>query len=262
MARSVEIAAPILVLSIVSHTGVPIMTLNGKSREEKPEYPSNTSAATGTIVLVNGPSSVGKSTLCRHLQQQLDGGYSYLSIDMFLACMAPRYYGACWNPSGPIRALYHALRAIRMIPHKYQSLLEPPPHDKREVWARMVIGFYHTAVVLAGKGNNLLVDTVITDRPTYELCADILWPLRAFFVGLHCNPRTLACRERFRIGRQGGLAAKQSQVVHFDNIYDLELNTDQLSVQECCRRVCDLLASGRNPEAFASIVQRQRLHSR
>lgn len=223
----------------------------------KPKATSECSGETwpgsGTVVLINGPSSVGKSTLCRKLQQHLNGGYSHLSIDMFLASMAPKYFGSGWNPPGPVKAAYHVLKAVGMIPAKYRSLLEPTPFDKREVWARMVIGFYHTVAVLAAKGNNLLVDTVITDRPTYELCGDLLWPLRAFFVGLYCNPGTLTRRERFRPGRQRGLAAKQALMVHFDHIYDLELNTDQLSAQECCREVCDLVASGRRPAAFDRI---------
>ena len=210
----------------------------------------------GTIIVLNGPSSSGKSTVCRAAQSCLADGYLHLSVDDIISSLPPTYLSGHWNPSGTTQVMFRLLKAIGLVPRRYQSLLDTPPSDKAQVWARMIIGFYHAVVTLAERGNNLLVDTVITDRPTYELCADILSAQPAYFVGVHCRPEVLRSRERLRPSRQRGLAEKQAGIVHFDDIYDLRLNTDNLSVTECSLAIRDLVKDGREPLAFKRISGR------
>src|SRR5882672_9193087 len=44
------------------------------------------------LILVNGPSSAGKSTLCRALQQKILDPYLVVGFDDFIFMTAPRYY--------------------------------------------------------------------------------------------------------------------------------------------------------------------------
>ena len=44
------------------------------------------------IILVNGPSSAGKSTLCRALQVAIEEAYLVTAFDDFIFMSDPRYY--------------------------------------------------------------------------------------------------------------------------------------------------------------------------
>ena len=44
------------------------------------------------IILVNGPSSAGKTTLCRALQAAIEEPYLVAAFDDFIFMAAPRYY--------------------------------------------------------------------------------------------------------------------------------------------------------------------------
>ncbi len=44
------------------------------------------------LILVNGPSSAGKSTLCRALQAEIESPYLVTGFDDFVFMSAPRYY--------------------------------------------------------------------------------------------------------------------------------------------------------------------------
>jgi len=44
------------------------------------------------LVLVNGPSSAGKTTLCRALQAAIPSPYLVVGFDDFILMSAPRYY--------------------------------------------------------------------------------------------------------------------------------------------------------------------------
>jgi len=45
------------------------------------------------LILVNGPSSTGKTTLCRALQARIRQPYLCVGFDDFIFFSAPRYYG-------------------------------------------------------------------------------------------------------------------------------------------------------------------------
>jgi chloramphenicol 3-O phosphotransferase len=213
---------------------------------------------TGTIIVFNGPSSSGKTTLCAQVRKRLPDAYLCVSVDQFIGMLPPRYLSGFWRPSPLMRASFRVAKAARLLPARYENLLDTPPEDRKQVWASMIIGFYHSLVTLAEKGNNLLVDTVITDRPTYDLCADLMATQKAYFVGLYCSPAVLRRRERRRISRQRGLAVSQARVVHFDEIYDLRLETDKLSLRECCQAVCNMIAANNEPAAFRQIARGDR----
>jgi chloramphenicol 3-O-phosphotransferase len=44
------------------------------------------------LILVNGPSSAGKTTLCRALQDKIPHPYLVTGFDDFIFMAAPRYY--------------------------------------------------------------------------------------------------------------------------------------------------------------------------
>jgi len=69
------------------------------------------------------------------------------------------------------------------------------------------------------------------------------------FVGLHCPLEELERRERERDAKRQGFARAQLEKIHRDKVYDLELNTQTLSVQECAMQVLEFYDT-KQPTAF------------
>jgi len=152
----------------------------------------------GKIILINGASSAGKSSLARAVQQTLDEPFWHLSIDHL------RDSGVL--PLERVRAGDFAWSAMR-----------PAFFD----------GFHDALPALAGAGNNLIVDHIV-DTPAWM--ADLVRLLAAFdvyFVGLHCPLAELERREAARGDRRIGDARNDFETIHRFATYDLELDSTQ-----------------------------------
>jgi len=60
---------------------------------------------------------------------------------------------------------------------------------------------------------------------------DVLW------VGVHCDPETVAAREIARGDRPTGMAAAQATIVHKDVSYDVEVDTSHAESLDCARLI-------------------------
>ncbi|WP_219090717.1 AAA family ATPase [Streptomyces sp. JJ38] len=188
---------------------------------------SDTPAApAGRIILLNGASSSGKSSIAAELVLLLDEPHLLMSVDRFYA----------------------------MLPSAGATLSGPVPEE--EVVRRTQAGFHRAVAGMAAAGNHVVVDQVLS-RP-WRL-PDLLTVLDGFdvtFVGVHCPPDELARRERARGDRAIGHAAAQLPVVHAHGVYDVECDTSRLSPRACAehiRRRLDVRPAGR---AFAALRSR------
>src|SRR6266508_2352878 len=134
-------------------------------------------ALSGKIILLNGASSSGKSTLARGLQARLDEPFWHVSIDHFNAAKV--------------------LPEARIASGEFQwGALRP----------RFFDGFHRCLPALAEAGNNLIVEHIVeTDEWMHRLLR-LLRHLDVFFVGLHCSVPELEARERARGDRRIGEA--------------------------------------------------------
>ena len=99
------------------------------------------------ILLLNGASSSGKSTLAKALQAQLETPLITLAEDDF------------WSK----------------LPERDHPF---------EVRYRLYYGFMSCIAALAERGNYVIVDTVADDRDALLECARLLIPYRVLFVGV------------------------------------------------------------------------------
>lgn len=150
----------------------------------------------GKIILINGASSSGKSTLARALQKQFDEPFWHLSIDHL------RESGVL--PLDRVRAGDFVWKSMR--PAFFQ-------------------GFQNTLPAIAAAGNNLIVDHIVETRAWMTSLLSLLGSVDVYFVGIHCPLVELERRELARGNRRIGEARNDFETIHDFVSYDLELDS-------------------------------------
>lgn len=158
---------------------------------------------TASIIVLNGPSSSGKTTLGRALQRSLGANAVFLPIDGLWA-----------------------------------SLHDDRPNDWN-TWHLLNGVLFETALAFWKRGADVIVDTVFERQACADECQRTLAEAEPLLVGLYCDVAELDRRETERGDRKPGLAAGQAARVHGYCKYDLRLDTDRTSVDACVAAVVD-----------------------
>jgi chloramphenicol 3-O phosphotransferase len=149
----------------------------------------------GRVILLNGASSSGKSSIARELQRQLRTPFLHLSIDH--------------------------LRDSGVLPLERFRSGEFAWADARE---NFFIGFERAVAVFAGAGNDLIADYIVESREWMDRLQATLSGCAVFFVGVHCPLEELERREAARGDRPLGDARGDFLTVHEHCTYDLEVD--------------------------------------
>jgi chloramphenicol 3-O phosphotransferase len=174
-----------------------------------------------TVIFLNGTSSAGKSSIARVLQHLLDEPALHVTFDSF----------------------------IEMLP-AYELF---KPEQFHAAFERMASGFHRALPALAACGLPLIVDHVLQEPEWLQECVEALSPVSVWFVGVHCPLAELERREQGRGNRMPGLARHQFPRVHQHELYDVEVDTSQLTPEECARRIHEALHNTPEPHAFRQL---------
>jgi chloramphenicol 3-O phosphotransferase len=177
----------------------------------------------GRIILLNGASGSGKTSIAEQLLLVLDEPWFHLPVD--------------------------AINAMR----SRQRTLELSPADLELVLARTRAGFHRAVAGMAAAGNDVIADHVLSERWRLLDCLAVFAAFDVVFVGVRCAPAELARRERLRGDREPGLALAQHERVHAHGRYDLECDTTNASPLDCALSIKAFLARARDrnePSAF------------
>lgn len=183
-----------------------------------------------TIILLNGISSAGKTSISKVLQQTMNEPYLQVSIDAF----------------------------EDMLPDRYQ---EAGAFAWGEIFPKLLVGFHRSIAALAGADANLIVDHVMVYREgwasTLADCVAVLEPFAVYFIGVHCSLEEAKRREQARGDRFIGTAERQYPRVHHHKLYDLEVDTTHTSPEVCAEQIRTFV-DHRAPTAFAHLRQMPR----
>lgn len=184
---------------------------------------------TGHIIFLNGTSSSGKTTLAKALQEKLSDPYMYISIDDF----------------------------FHMYPDRFLS-----PTDRKGVQVlkklvpAVLSGLHRSVAALAQSGNNVLVDHLLQEEGLLQECVEYWAGIDVLFVGVKCPLEIAEQRERERGDRNIGTARYQFERVHIHELYDLEIDTSLLSVDECVARIIRWISNKPEESAFQKLAAR------
>ena len=188
------------------------------------------------IFLLNGPSSAGKSTLCRALQSATDKPYLVAGFDDFIFMSAPRYYRGADTPRQGERDAYTALGA-ELIETSRPG--EPVSVTAKfgPVFRKLIDSMAPAVRALVDGGNPVIFDHVLHDEAMHRSCLTAFAGLDVLKVGVTCPVEILEARERARGDRVLGRARGLAEIVHTFMPYDVTVDTGALSPQDCVAAV-------------------------
>src|SRR5262245_54178127 len=169
------------------------------------------------VVILNGASSAGKTTLATAFRDQraVAGDFWLLTgIDDYLAKLP-----AEWHSAGRFRGPY-AGDGIR-----FESSAEGVTIAVGGVGRQLLRAYQASVGAAARVGLNVIVDEVVADRASWNDWAASLQGLNVVWVGVRCSADVAEEREKARGDRFRGLARAQTAAVHQDADYDFEIDT-------------------------------------
>lgn len=188
--------------------------------------------ARAQIILLNGTSSAGKTTVARELVARLPG-FGYVGVDDFVE----QY---------PDRSRLASLARDRDGGLRLE--LQPA--------GRWLMREFHRAVAwMADSGQCLVIDDMLFEPWLLDDWTSVLRPYGALLAGIHCSLEELERRERCRSDRDPGLARGHFDRVHAHQVYDIEVHTDRASVSECAALIFERWSCGPAPDAFRQIQE-------
>jgi len=194
------------------------------------------------VFLVNGPSSAGKTTLCRALQAAIAEPYLVVGFDDFIFMSAPRYYRGADTAHQSEQDAYTAL-GVEMVMTWPPGLAPVITAKFGPVFRRLLDSMAPAVRALVDGGNPVIFDHVLHDTAMYESCRNAFAGLDVFSVGVFCPVEILEARERARCDRVLGRARGLADVVHGFMPYDLKVDTGANSPPACVEQILGAISS-------------------
>lgn len=194
------------------------------------------------VILLNGCSSAGKTTLALKLQQLLPEPYQHVALDQFRDGMPGQVRGFN-SPTGDPGA-----QGLNVVPElrdgDWVTKIEFGEYGEK-----VLASMRRTIASLCRSGCSVIVDDLLFKRSYLDDYIDVLEPTNTWFIGVHCNLEVVHAREAKRPGRFPGTATSHFEQVHQHGVvYDLEVDTSHKHPKEVAEQIVARL--GTPPEAF------------
>jgi chloramphenicol 3-O phosphotransferase len=168
------------------------------------------------VIVLNGVSSSGKTTIARSLQGILPAPWLLLGIDDLIRAM-------------PNEGLEDG------------SLLRIGEAGQVEVgigWRDLEVSWYIGLAAIAASGTGIIVDEVfLGGRKSQERLRSVFGGLGVLWVGVTCGREVARARETLRPDRVPGMAEHQVAIVHEGVEYDMTIDTSHASPESCAAAI-------------------------
>ena len=173
------------------------------------------------ILVLNGPSSAGKSTLARAIQIAARRPFLHLKLDAFLEMAPPRYAN---HPDA------FAFTPVEGADPPEVAIATGP------FGARLVSAMRDTLKALHARGFDVIVDDVCFDGAANGYREDFGKAL--VLVGVDCALPVREAREKARGDRDIGQTRWQEGRVHEGVVYDRLIDTTARTPEDCAADLC------------------------
>ncbi len=178
------------------------------------------------VILVNGCSSSGKSTLCKTLQDSLSEPYLHFGFDDLVFMSPKRYYGDS-DSAFQSKKNHFIQQGVEMI--EVQKENEPLTIEAifGPVFQKIIKSMPAVVATLVREGNKVIFDHVFHDQKMYDDFQFYLGNLNILKVGVYCPLEILEQREKSRGDRVLGRARGLFPIVHQFCDYDIKVDTHE-----------------------------------
>lgn len=205
-------------------------------------------APAGRVILLNGASSSGKSTVARELQRLLPEPHLFAGIDSFTPMLRPDgHIGMSWDrrtnensgwPGAPLRWRFPELED------------GPVAIEFGEKGHRLIRGMHRSLAALALAGNDVIFEHVLLYQEWLDDLLEALNGLTVYLIAVRCPIGVIEERERGRGNRVVGQARTHHEAVHEGMIYDVEIDTAGTLAGAAAEAIAERVRSGKAPDAF------------
>ncbi len=195
----------------------------------------------GRIILLNGASSSGKSSIARELQRLLPVQHLFAGIDSFTQMLRPDgHIGMDWSqrtnenaggPEAPVRWVFSA------------KPNGPVQIEFGESGHQLVRGMHRALAELARAGNDVIFEHVLLYPVWRDDLVEGLDGLQAYVIGVQCQLDVIEERERARADRIVGQARGHNDAVHDGMAYDVEVDTSTGTPRAAAQRIAQRIAT-------------------
>lgn len=179
----------------------------------------------GRIILLNGASSSGKSSIGRALLPLLPDPWFLVPVD--------------------------AVGAMRSTVHT--RVLDDT--EVGEMLRRTRLGYHRAVAALASAGNDVIMDYPLSEQWRMEDLLETLEGYDVTLVEVRCSQKELDRRERSRGDRPIGLARSQT-TVYAHGEFDIAVDTTSTGPDACASAITDALGAVPAPKAFDRLRRR------
>lgn len=177
---------------------------------------------TPDILLLNGTSSAGKTSVAKALIDRLDDVWLHVTLNAIFDLMPAKF-------------------------------LADPAWIDRIDWGPFLTGFHLTVAQLPKTGYGVILDHVCAQRPWIRQCADVFSDYRVLHVGVTCPLDEFKRRERQRGDRKVGIAEEHLATHDQARPFDLEVDSQRNSPEEYADLILAVLREFKSPTAFERI---------
>jgi chloramphenicol 3-O phosphotransferase len=174
------------------------------------------------VIVLNGGSSSGKSSIATCLQRRLDGTWLTLGIDDLIRALS---HGPADTTAG----------GTLEFPSDGSVVVHPAFRSAETGWYE---GLAALAQSGTRTGTGLVIDEVFLDGGQSQArLRSALGGLPAVWVGVRCQVGVAEARERQRSDRHIGMAREQAERVHRGVSYDVVVDTSGSAPDECASAI-------------------------
>jgi len=196
------------------------------------------------IIVINGSSSAGKTSIIKQMQQMYKSPLLTIGIDLLWEIMPPQYANTGTKAEEGFLFL-----------ETYDDQKRPVITIKLGQCAQQLCQQLPDLIKsLALTGYDIIVDEAFINETISHCYAKILKDYNAYFIGVFCDLAELERREKSRGDREIGLARGQvNNAQKYTSCYDFTIDTTNTSTHECVRQIITYVENNPKPVGFQKL---------
>jgi chloramphenicol 3-O phosphotransferase len=191
----------------------------------------------GRVIILNGPSAVGKSSIIRAFQAKRSELWLGIGIDnFFVGVLPPKFY-------------------LEDAPEHREVMYGVATEDEQgklftlhigKQGQKVIKGMHQAIAAYARAGNNVIVDYIMYDSAWHDDLMSALSGVSVMSIGVTADLSVIKERERVRATSPQGHARSVYESTHQGWNYDLMINTDEMTPDQSAEYIIEYIKSKKN----------------